>query len=72
MKVPDTQGSGCRMFQGEGTGQHKPLRRQRAWLSEDQREGECGWNTVSMGGDMVCNDEVQRDRQELDDLGSLS
>lgn len=47
--------------------QAQPLRRQRAWLSE---EGQCGGNIVSMG-DMVWNDEVQRDRQELDDLGSL-
>ena len=55
---------------GRGNSKHKPLRRQRAWLSEDQRDGPCGRSTVSMG-DMVWNDEVQRDRQELDDLGSL-
>lgn len=36
-------------------------KRRRVWLEHSKH-----------GGDMVCNDEVQRDRQELDDLGSLS
>lgn len=41
--------SGCRMFQAEGIASTGPKGEKRLSWFEDQKEGQCGWNRVSMG-----------------------